>query len=77
MDIGGGGGIQLGNGANPLEQWFFETPVCTRYWATAIVATSVLVQCKVLSPFHLFFSVRSVFNKHQVSCSLGYALSQD
>jgi hypothetical protein len=70
MDFGGGGIEVGGNAGFPLEQWFFETPVCTRYWTTAIVATSVLVQCKVLSPFHLFFTVRSVFDKHQVSFSL-------
>ncbi|KAF1813262.1 ER membrane protein [Eremomyces bilateralis CBS 781.70] len=59
--IGGGEGI----GGFPLEQWFFETPVCTRWWTTATVITSVLVQCHVLTPFQLFYSYRAVFHKSQ------------
>jgi len=50
----------------PLEQWFYEMPVCTRAWTTATVLTSVLVQCKVLTPFQLFYSLRAVFVKSQV-----------
>lgn len=53
------------NGQFPLEQWFFEMPICTRYWTTATVITSILVQCHVLSPFNLFYSFRTVFNKSQ------------
>lgn len=51
----------------PLEQWFYETPMCTRIWTTATVLTSVLVQCSLLTPFQLFYSLRAVFNKSQVS----------
>lgn len=50
----------------PLEQWFYEMPVCTRAWTTATVLTSLLVQCKVLTPFQLFYSLRAVFVKNQV-----------
>ena len=50
----------------PLEQWFYEMPVCTRWWTTATVAVSVLVQCRVITPFQLFYSFRSVFVKNQV-----------
>ena len=51
----------------PLEQWFFEMPVCTRCWTTATVITGVLVQCHILTPFQLFYSFRAVFHKQQVS----------
>jgi len=61
--VGGGGG---GAGQFPLEQWFYEMPVCTRWWTTATLATSVLVQCHVITPFQLFYSFRAVFVKHQV-----------
>lgn len=55
-----------GDGALPLEQWFFETPVCTRIWTTATVIAGVLVQCQILTPFQLFYSYRAVFHKQQV-----------
>ncbi|PGH04711.1 derlin-2/3 [Blastomyces parvus] len=55
-----GGGAQF-----PLEQWFFEMPVCTRWWTAATLATSVLVQCGVVTPFQLFYSFRSVYAKSQ------------
>ena len=62
--LGGGGGGVVGQ--FPLEQWFYEMPVCTRYWTTATIATSVLVQCHVITPFQLFYSFRAVFVKNQV-----------
>ncbi|KAI9780582.1 MAG: hypothetical protein M1835_004458 [Candelina submexicana] len=64
----GGGGLDAGMVAGnfPLEQWFYEMPVCTRWWTTATVATSVLVQCQVITPFQLFYSFRAVFVKSQV-----------
>ncbi|EAS27619.3 ER-associated proteolytic system protein Der1 [Coccidioides immitis RS] len=52
-------------GQFPLEQWFYEMPPCTRWWTTATVATSVLVQCHILTPFQLFYSFRAVFVKSQ------------
>lgn len=52
-------------GQFPLEQWFWEMPICTRTWVTATVATSILVQCKVLTPFQLFYSFRTVYLKSQ------------
>ena len=61
--VGGGGGV----GQFPLEQWFYEMPVCTRWWTTATIAASVLVQCHVITPFQLFYSYRAVFVKSQVS----------
>ncbi|KAF2841473.1 DER1-domain-containing protein [Patellaria atrata CBS 101060] len=60
--LGGGDGM---GGQFPLEQWFYEMPVCTRYWTTISVITSVLVQCHVITPFQLFYSYRSVFYKSQ------------
>ncbi|KAK9455604.1 Derlin, partial [Dipodascopsis uninucleata] len=53
--------------AIPFEAWFFEVPPVTRYWTAAAVVTSLLVQCEILSPYQLFFSFRTVFEKHQVS----------
>jgi hypothetical protein len=61
--LGGGDGMM---GGFPLEQWFYEMPVCTRWWMTAALSASVLVQCHIISPFQLFYSVRTVFFKSQV-----------
>ncbi|OCT54746.1 Derlin-2 [Cladophialophora carrionii] len=64
--LGGGGDEGLGQlGQFPLEQWFFEMPPCTRYWTTATVITSVLLQCKVITPLQLFYSWRAVYYKSQ------------
>ena len=41
-------------------------PIITRAWTTATVITGILVQCKVLTPFQLFYSYRAVFHKQQV-----------
>lgn len=60
------GGMGGGVGQFPLEQWFYEMPVCTRWWTTATVATSILVQCQIITPFQLFYSFRAVFIKNQV-----------
>ncbi|PLB49480.1 putative membrane protein [Aspergillus steynii IBT 23096] len=58
-----------GNGGQagqfPLEQWFYEMPPVTRWWTVATVATSVLVQCHILTPFQLFYSFRAVYVKSQ------------
>ncbi|KAG8532134.1 uncharacterized protein KY384_003773 [Bacidia gigantensis] len=65
--FGGGGGGQPGQiGQFPLEQWFYEMPVCTRWWTSATIATSILVQCHIITPFQLFYSFRAVFVKNQV-----------
>jgi Derlin-2/3 len=53
-------------GGFPLEAWFWEMPICTRWWTTATVLTSALVQCKMVTPFQLFYSFRAVFSKSQV-----------
>lgn len=66
--LGAAGGGDLG--ALPLEQWFFEMPVCTRWWTTATVVTGLLVQCHILTPFQLFYSFRAVFVRSQVCLSL-------
>jgi len=63
------GGMGGGVGQFPLEQWFYEMPVCTRWWTTATVATSILVQCQIITPFQLFYSFRAVFIKNQVRVS--------
>lgn len=52
-------------GQFPLEQWFYEMPPVTRWLTAATVATSVLVQCNVLSPYQLFYSFRAVYAMSQ------------
>ena len=64
--LAGGDGMM---GQFPLEQWFFEMPVCTRWWMTAALSASVLVQCRIINPFQLFYSFRTVFFKSQVRLS--------
>ena len=53
-------------GRLPLEAWFWEMPTCTRWWTTATVLTSALVQCQMVTPYQLFYSFRAVFVKSQV-----------
>lgn len=66
--LGGGGGGAIGQ--FPLEQWFYEMPICTRWWTVATVTTSILVQCHIITPFQLFYSFRAVFVKSQVSITM-------
>ncbi|KAF2446347.1 DER1-domain-containing protein [Karstenula rhodostoma CBS 690.94] len=60
--LAAGGGMV---GQFPLEQWFYEMPVCTRWWMTAALSASLLVQCRIVSPFQLFYSFRTVFVRSQ------------
>jgi Derlin-2/3 len=53
-------------GGFPLETWFWEMPMCTRWWTTATLLMSGLVQCDLVTPFQLFYSYRTVFEKSQV-----------
>jgi Derlin-2/3 len=64
--VGDGEGGIGGQAGFPLETWFWEMPLCTRWWTTATVLTSVLVQCQIVTPFQLFYSFRAVFFKSQV-----------
>ncbi|KAI9757757.1 MAG: hypothetical protein M1815_000094 [Lichina confinis] len=64
-DGAGGGGAAGGAHHFPLETWFYDLPVCTRWWTTATVAASILVQCHIVTPFQLFYSFRAVFIKGQ------------
>jgi hypothetical protein len=61
-----GEGVMGGQVGFPLETWFWEMPLCTRWWTTATVLTSALVQCQIVTPFQLFYSFRTVFYKNQV-----------
>jgi len=88
--MGQGGGGMGGQAGFPLEtyegcmlkqnviltwhRWFFEMPVVTRYWTTATVLASALVQCQIITPFQLFYSFRAVFVKNQVT---SYSLRSD
>lgn len=53
-----------------MEEWFWEMPVCTRWWTAATLLASGLVQCRVVSPFQLFYSFGAVFKRYQVSRDL-------
>ena len=57
--------MDMMEGGMPLEQWFWETPICTRWWTTATFAISALVQCQILTPFQLFYSFPSAIVKGQ------------
>jgi Derlin-2/3 len=57
--------FQGGGAEFPLETWFYELPLITRYWTTLTVLVSILVQCQILTPYQLFFSPRAVFLKSQ------------
>lgn len=59
-------GMMGEGGRFPLEDWFWEMPICTRWWTTATVVTSALVQCQIINPFQLFYSYRAVFHNGQV-----------
>jgi len=60
----------MDGGRLPLEAWFWEMPMCTRWWTAATVLTSALVQCHMVTPFQLFYSFRAVFVKSQVRVPL-------
>ena len=59
----------MDGGRLPLETWFWEMPVVTRWWTVATISTSALVQCQMVAPLQLFYSFRAVFVKSQVSLS--------
>ena len=61
----------MDGGRLPLEAWFWEMPTCTRWWTTATILMSALVQCQMVTPFQLFYSFRAVFVKSQVSTVFG------
>lgn len=65
----------MDGGRLPLEAWFWEMPTCTRWWTTATVLTSALVQCQMVTPFQLFYSFRAVFVKSQVSFNIFHAIA--
>jgi Derlin-2/3 len=56
----------MDGGRLPLETWFWEMPICTRWWTVATIMTSALVQFHMVTPFQLFYSFRAVFVKSQV-----------
>jgi Derlin-2/3 len=72
--MGAGDGGIGGQAGFPLEQWFWEMPLCTRWWTTATVLTSALVQCQIVTPFQLFYSFRAVFVKSQVRATIRLTL---
>jgi hypothetical protein len=58
-------GFEVHPKVRPLT--YYQMPLCTRWWTTATVLTSALVQCQIVTPFQLFYSFRAVFVKSQVT----------
>lgn len=48
------------------EGWYFDIPIITRVWITAAVLTSGAIHCDLVSPYQLFFSWRTVWDKSQL-----------
>ncbi|KAI9017561.1 hypothetical protein HDU85_006151 [Gaertneriomyces sp. JEL0708] len=49
----------------PLEQWYYEVPVITRTYVTAVVLTTLACQLDLVSPFHLYFSLPLIVKAKQ------------
>lgn len=47
------------------EVWYFDIPIITRSWFTAAVLVSIAIYCDLLSPYQLFFSWRTTWEKSQ------------
>jgi Derlin-2/3 len=65
--MGAGEGGLGGQHGFPLEAWFWEMPVCTRIWTSAVVLVSLLTQCDIVSEYKLYYNPKMVFERHQVS----------
>ncbi|KAG9103090.1 hypothetical protein FRC06_000237 [Ceratobasidium sp. 370] len=48
-----------------IEAWLTEVPPITRAWMVLSVATSVAVQCQMVTPVQLYFSFGSAFGHMQ------------
>lgn len=49
----------------PIETWFYEVPIITRYYTCAAILTSLAVQCDLVTPYQLFFSWHTAYTKGQ------------
>ncbi|KAF9219161.1 Der1-like protein [Gyrodon lividus] len=48
-----------------MEAWVTQVPPITRAWLILSVATSLAVQCQVITPLQLYFSFKSAFTNAQ------------
>ncbi|KAI6144740.1 Der1-like protein [Pisolithus tinctorius] len=48
-----------------IEAWLWQVPPITRAWLALAVATSLAVQCQVVTPLQLYFSFKSAFTNAQ------------
>ncbi|KAL4075140.1 Derlin [Scleroderma yunnanense] len=48
-----------------IETWLIQVPPVTRAWLLLSVATSLAVQCQVVTPLQLYFSYKSAFTNTQ------------
>ncbi|KAI8826537.1 Derlin, partial [Fimicolochytrium jonesii] len=39
----------------PIEEWYYEVPIVTRSYVTAVFLTTLACQLELVSPFHLYF----------------------
>ncbi|KAI8923082.1 Der1-like family-domain-containing protein [Entophlyctis helioformis] len=40
----------------PVEEWFYDIPIISRTYVSAVVATTLACQLGLVSPYHLFYS---------------------
>ncbi|KAF8133273.1 Der1-like protein [Boletus reticuloceps] len=48
-----------------MDAWVMQVPPITRAWLALSVATSLAVQCQVVTPLQLYFSFKSAFTNAQ------------
>ncbi|TPX68581.1 hypothetical protein SpCBS45565_g03041 [Spizellomyces sp. 'palustris'] len=49
----------------PIEEWYYEVPVITRTYVTAVVLTTLACQLDLVSPFHLYFNWTLIWRSRQ------------
>ncbi|KAI3634726.1 hypothetical protein MIR68_007107 [Amoeboaphelidium protococcarum] len=56
---------QQQNEQMPIEQWYFDIPPITRWYSTAVVATTFLCQIDVINPFQLYFNMDAIIKSNE------------
>ncbi|KAJ3024235.1 Derlin-2 [Thoreauomyces humboldtii] len=49
----------------PIEEWYYEVPVVTRTYVTAVVLATLSCQLDLVSPFHLYFNFNLIWKGRQ------------
>ncbi|KAI8917090.1 Derlin [Powellomyces hirtus] len=49
----------------PIEEWYYEVPVVTRTYVTAVVLATLSCQLDLVSPFHLYFNWSLIWKARQ------------